>query len=65
VNPHNSPGARPAVKDCCSCPDEKEHALAHMRQLHGTEAMDCATRIAQIDAQSDHRGANRSITREV
>ena len=41
------------LKDCCSCPDEKEHehALAYMKQFYGTEAMDSATWIAQLDAQ--------------
>jgi ureidoacrylate peracid hydrolase len=41
------------LKDCCSCPDEKEHdhALAYMKQFYGTEAMDSATWIAQLDAK--------------
>jgi hypothetical protein len=39
------------LKDCCSCPDEKEHALAYMKQFYGTEAMDSATLIAQLDAR--------------
>jgi nicotinamidase-related amidase len=41
------------LKDCCSCPDEKEHehALAYMKQFYGTEAMVSATWIAQLDAK--------------
>jgi nicotinamidase-related amidase len=41
------------LKDCCSCPDEKEHehALAYMKQFYGTEAMDSAAWIAQLEAR--------------
>jgi nicotinamidase-related amidase len=41
------------LKDGCSCPGEKEHehALAYTKQFYGTEAMDSATWIAQLDAR--------------
>ena len=40
------------LRDCCSCPDEKEHdhALAYMKQFYGAEAMTSDAWIARLDS---------------
>jgi nicotinamidase/pyrazinamidase len=39
------------LKDCCSCPDAKEHdhALAYMKQFYGAEAMEADAWFARLE----------------